>query len=159
VIRLRVNGIPAPQGSKRHVGNGRMVEMSKAVGPWREAVRAEAQRKLSMSAARTRYMPGGEGVAVFVTIVFVLPRPKGHYGTGRNAGIVKDSAPWRPATKPDVDKLARAVLDALTGTLLGDDAQVADLVASKVYASAEQPPGAIIELGPCEGKHWPKRED
>src|ERR1700676_3259288 len=37
-MKITVRGIPAPQGSKRHVGGGRMIEMSKAVGPWREAV-------------------------------------------------------------------------------------------------------------------------
>ena len=40
---FHITGItPAPQGSKRHVGNGRMVESSAKVKPWREAVRQEA---------------------------------------------------------------------------------------------------------------------
>ena len=39
-LRNEVLGTPAPQGSKRHVGGGRMVESSKLVGPWREAVKA-----------------------------------------------------------------------------------------------------------------------
>ena len=42
-VDLSVYGIdPAPQGSKRHIGKGRMVESSKRVGPWREAVRQSA---------------------------------------------------------------------------------------------------------------------
>lgn len=44
-------------------------------------------------------------------------------------------------TKPDLDKLARAVKDALTGVLWTDDSQVAQLVAEKVYADAD--------TGPC----------
>jgi hypothetical protein len=38
LLRVDVYGLPAPQGSKRHVGGGRMIEASKKVGPWREAV-------------------------------------------------------------------------------------------------------------------------
>ncbi|QDH92357.1 RusA-like resolvase [Gordonia phage Spooky] len=33
-----IPGIPAPQGSKRHVGNGILIESSKRVGPWRAVV-------------------------------------------------------------------------------------------------------------------------
>ena len=39
--KFTVHGLPAPQGSKRHVGKGVMVESSKYVKPWREAVKAE----------------------------------------------------------------------------------------------------------------------
>src|SRR5215472_3525905 len=101
VVHIRVNGRPAPQGSKRHVGNGRMIEMSKAVGPWREAVRAETQ------AAVTAPLDGAVGVSV----LFWLPRPRSHYRTGRHADVVKPTAPRRPTGRPDLDKLARAVLD------------------------------------------------
>lgn len=142
MIRLRVNGLPAPQGSKRHVGDGIMIEASKAVGPWREAVRAEAQR---LAAA-----PFGAHEPVAVTLVFYLPRPKGHYGTGRNAGQLRPGAPPRPAGKPDIDKLERAVLDGLTqGGVLADDAQVVDVIKSKLYASDKFPPGCYVEAETC----------
>ena len=38
--RVFIPGVPAPQGSKRHVGGGRLVESSKKVKPWRRAVNA-----------------------------------------------------------------------------------------------------------------------
>lgn len=126
---ILVHGIPAPQGSKRHVGNGRMIESSKAVGPWREAVRAETQREMQ-----------GNGIPpypgpVYVQATFYLPRPKGHYGTGKNAGIVRPSAPRYVSGKPDLDKLARALLDGLTeGGAWQDDAQVVVLEVEKMYA-------------------------
>ena len=104
MITIEVRGLPAPQGSKRHVGRGVMVESSKAVGPWREAVRAETQRHVSK--------PFGGPVRVDVT--FFLPRPKGHYGSGRFAGEIKKSAPLHPSGRPDLDKLLRALLDGLT---------------------------------------------
>ena len=123
-----VSGTPAPQGSKRHVGGGRMVESSKAVGPWREAVRAETQRTVH----------GCPPIAgpVNVAVTFYVKRPAGHYGTGRNASTIKLSAPRRPSVKPDLDKLARAVLDGLTeGGAFGDDAQVVGLIAAKWYGT------------------------
>lgn len=141
MIRFRVNGIPAPQGSKRHVGNGRMVESSKAVGPWREAVRAEAQR------VSWHDIPGS-GDPVQVTIMFLLPRPNGHYSTAKGKrNMVKPSAPKLPATRPDLDKLERAVLDGLVmGGVMADDSSVVSLTARKVYASNGEAPGAIIEV-------------
>ncbi len=59
-----------------------------------------------------------------LTLVFVRVRPKGHYGTGRNADKLKPSAPEFPTTRPDTLKLGRAVEDALTGILWKDDSQV-----------------------------------
>ena len=41
--RATVNGLPAPQGSHKHVGGGRMVESSKKVKPWRQDVKAAAE--------------------------------------------------------------------------------------------------------------------
>jgi crossover junction endodeoxyribonuclease RusA len=53
-VIIVVRGIPAPQGSKRHVGGGRMIESSRAVGPWREAVRAETQRVMTITGPAKR---------------------------------------------------------------------------------------------------------
>ena len=78
---------------------------------------------------------------------FRLPRPKGHYGTGRNAGLLKPSAPWYPAGRPDLDKLLRSTLDALgEAGIWGDDAQVVTIAASKHYTSDYEPPGATIRV-------------
>lgn len=68
-----------------------------------------------------------------VVLVFYIDRPKGHYGTGRNADKLKPSAPEFPAKKPDVLKLARAIEDALTGVLWRDDAQIVDEVLCKRF--------------------------
>jgi Holliday junction resolvase RusA-like endonuclease len=47
-----------------------------------------------------------------------------------------------PTTKPDLDKLARAVLDALTGVYYLDDAQVVSLDLQKAYTHGA--PGVYI---------------
>jgi hypothetical protein len=59
-----------------------------------------------------------------VVFVFVRARPKAHYGTGKNAALLKDSAPAWPTGAPDALKLARAAEDALTGIVWVDDARI-----------------------------------
>lgn len=119
-----MRGIPAAQGSKRHVGGGRMIESSRAVGPWREAVRAETQRAVA----------GPFDGPLQVQLHFWLPRPK---------SLAKTVI--HPAKRPDIDKLARAVLDGLTaGGAWKDDAQVVQLAARKDYANGERLPGCEI---------------
>jgi Holliday junction resolvase RusA-like endonuclease len=49
------------------------------------------------------------------------------------AGDPKDGAPRFKVSWPDIDKLERAMLDALTGVAYADDAQVARVVKEKVY--------------------------
>lgn len=137
-----VTGSPAPQGSKTRGANGGMFESSRKVGPWREAVRAETQRNITESFTG----------AVRVTLVFRQERPKGHYRTGKFAGQLRDAAPAHPASKPDVDKLARAVLDGLTdGGAWKDDGQVVYLTAVKKYA---HPAGCLITIGEMEEGNW-----
>lgn len=129
-LEIFVPGKPAAQGSKRHVGNGRLIEQSKAVGPWRERV--------AYSAAQQR---GGEIIArdvpLRVLLNFVMPRP---------ASCPKRSTP--PAVKrPDTDKMIRAVFDALSGVTWTDDSQVVQVSASKRLAAVDETPGCHIRVG------------
>lgn len=126
---------PAPQGSKRHVGGGRMVESSAKVRPWREAVRQEA---LATGLAIITSAP------IFLCLTFRFARPKGHHNS---KGQLKPSAPIDHITRPDLDKLCRSTLDALTGVLFHDDSQVAFLVASKCYCAPGDP---ATELEGCQ---------
>lgn len=70
-------------------------------------------------------------------LTFVRARPRSHYGSGRNAAVVKPSAPAFPITKPDSTKLTRGVEDALTGVIWGDDAQIVSQHVHKVYGAPE----------------------
>ena len=136
-IDVTVAGIPAPQGSKRHLGNGRLVESSKRVKPWRAAVET-ATRALGRS------IPG----PVEIGVIFYLPRPLGHYGTGRNAATLRPAAPTWPTSRAhgDLDKLCRSTLDALvTGGAIDDDDCVVELSASKLYADTHHA-GATITI-------------
>lgn len=82
---------------------------------------------------------------VAVDVRFFLPRPKSHFGTGRNATKLKDCAPDFHVKKPDVDKLVRAVLDSLSGVVYSDDCQVVDLTTSKRFEVKDS--GVLISVG------------
>ena len=97
-------GRPAPQGSKRHVGNGIMVEQSTHLKPWREAVKAAAPPGPCLDGPLAAVM------------VFTMPRPK----SARKADVT-------PCRTPDLSKLIRSTEDACTDAgLWADDARVAE---------------------------------
>lgn len=144
-LAFHVYGTPAPQGSKRHVGNGVMVESSAKVRPWRQDVKyAALAAHPAACSSDGKHFPKGTPVAVSVR--FYLARPKSHYRTGANAHLLRDAAPKRPATKPDLDKLARSTLDALgEAGIFHDDSQVSRLAVTKFYADHE-PAGAWVSI-------------
>lgn len=138
-LEFHVDGLPAPQGSKRHVGGGRMVESSKKVKPWRQDVVTAARAAIDMAVTFETFTG-----PVRVRVVFYLPRPKSHYRSGANAHLLKASAPPYVAVKPDVDKLLRSTFDALsTAGVWRDDNQAVIVHTEKVYADR---PGARLEI-------------
>jgi crossover junction endodeoxyribonuclease RusA len=115
VIEITVYGTPAPQGSKRFVGvkggHGIMIESSKSVKPWREAVKWAA-----IESGRRVDGP------VRVTMVFTMPRPKAARKRSHHA------------TTPDLSKLIRSTEDSLTDAgVWEDDSRVYSIEASKWY--------------------------
>lgn len=132
MIGIIVNGTPAPQGSKRHVGGGIMIESSKLVAPWREAVKWATLKAMHAHGIGRIIGP------VKVEITFSLCRPK-------------NAAKRRyPANKPDIDKLLRSTFDALSDAgIWEDDSRVVDQASRKVFVAgpdlhALPTPGAVI---------------
>ena len=166
-----VLGDPVQQGDMKCYGGNGGHKLSHSnhtdLKPWRELVRAAAVKWVKERADIHQPLD--------VTITWSLERPAGHWGTGRNKDTLKPSAPLWPATDLDVDKLARAVLDALTvprkqpdvDALYANDSVVCDLYARKRYASmrgqTQLPPGVGLGLEdvlPCPGvvvRIYPKR--
>ena len=103
-----VRGKPAPQGSKISFRNGYMKEASSFLMPWRNQI---------VSACIEQKINNGEIIEqpVEIFIDFLFHRPQVHYGTGRNEGSLKPSAPQYPTTRTtgDIDKLCRSTLDVL----------------------------------------------
>jgi Holliday junction resolvase RusA-like endonuclease len=102
-------------------------QQGEALAAWRGAVRIAAR---------------GEGIdpsplAIRLSIRFGMPRPKDHLELRGGRYVVKMQHYYdRPAVAPDIDKLIRAVADALTGTAYRDDSQIVEVLASKVYADS-----------------------
>ena len=142
-LMFRIKGVPGAQGSKMITRWGSMRESSQKVGPWRAAVMWQTENEYQLP-------PIIDPVCVDITFFFA--RPKGHYGTGKNADKLKPSAPEHCTSSAhgDIDKLCRSTLDGLAvrsgGNVLKDDSQVVGLTCRKRYASAEESPGALVSL-------------
>lgn len=154
-LTINVVGLPAPQGSKRgfynkNIGRVQMVESSKKVAPWRQDVVAAALNAIAELDGPWSAPTG----PVEIDITFYLPRIKAHYRTGNRAHELRPNAPHHVDKKPDIDKLARSTLDALTTAgVLRDDAQVARLCAEKRYAGDHIDPAAarLFPSNPATG--------
>lgn len=111
-----------------------MIEMSKAVAPWRESI------KWTCLAKKVTRMDG----PLAVEITFTMKKP----------GTAPKSRKTWPVKRPDLDKLVRSTLDGLgEGGVWGDDSQVVELIARKVYPDSWHPqsmrvPGAHITIWP-----------
>ena len=128
-------GIPTPEGSHKYVGHrgGRPVVAhdNPRLAAWRTLVARDAR-----NAARAAGWDAPHDGPVAVQAHFYLPRPKRpHFA---------DHA----ATKPDLDKLARAVGDALAahGGPLAEDSRIVTWVLTKRWASDGQPPGVHVSV-------------
>ena len=130
-LKFVVLGVPVPQGSKRaYVVGSRAVVVDtnkEALRPWRAAVQHAGEIALA----------GRQGItdAACVHLEFHMPRPK-------------TVTRLRPSTKPDIDKLTRALLDGLTDSgVLRDDALVVSLRVEEWYADDE--PYAAVKVTKC----------
>jgi Holliday junction resolvase RusA-like endonuclease len=147
VIGFDVLGTPAPKGSNRAIlrgGQARFVPggsptNQRALKSWDVAVREAARDSVAVQVfdGGTPDRPAFVDQALAVEITFWLTRPGGHWAkpTKKNPSPgLKPSAPSMPAVKPDVDKLARATCDSLSGIVFDDDARIVELLVRKVYA-------------------------
>lgn len=133
-----VNGSPVPQGSKTgYVRNGRavLVEANKKLPVWRKTVKFAALEAINQKPWVMLNQP------VKLVVNFYLPRPK------------DPKHKQYPGSKPDLDKLVRAVSDALTEAgVWKDDSLVVELFATKAWANHDfhdQPePGCFIHISP-----------
>lgn len=141
-LKFRVAGIPVPQGSMSgYVRGGHVAitdQKTKKLKPWREAIRQDALR-----VAGQAWQPL-EG-PVRVHLEFALPKPSSAPKTRRTWPVKSRSG--------DIDKLTRAVFDALTDAgIWRDDSQVTDLFARKDFVGRGQvSPGVVITIDQYPG--------
>ena len=142
-LEFRVRGLPAPQGSKTLTRYGALMESSKKVKPWRQDI---------IHAALEAYAGNPFNEPVSVSIEFIFPRPKSHYGTGKNSETIKPKAPLfcTSKTNGDIDKVCRSTFDALSvssgGSVIMDDSLVVSVKALKRYAARYELAGANINV-------------
>ena len=141
-FHLTVFGDAQPAGSKRgfkhpHTGQVIVTDANPKSKTWKGQVAQAAGEHY-----RGELLDG----PLLVAFTFYRPRPRSHYGTGRNSERIKDSSPAYPATRPDVLKLARGVEDALAGIVYSDDARIVTELLKKRWGSPARVEIEIKEL-------------
>lgn len=117
-----VLGQPIPQGSMRHVGGGRIVSKNPKLKKWREQVAKVVTDQVGS--------PQHEG-PISVTALFQVQKPQ-------------SAKREYPTVPPDLDKLQRAIGDALSidAAYIKDDAQIVEWHVTKQYGQ----PSVIIRI-------------
>lgn len=134
---LFIPGIPASKGSYRPITGRsrttgkpvtRLIPMDKKERPWRDHVRD------TILSHRAPTIPHNSYITVETT--FYLPRPK----------TIPPHKRKHPTVKPDIDKLQRALYDAITEThIWHDDCQITDVTSRKRYAD-NNTPGVFLTI-------------
>jgi len=136
-----VEGKPHPQGSKTPVFRGGKIILieGKGSGPqlhkqWRAAVSDATDAYMLKNGMQE--IPG----IVRVELRFKIEKPKSKHRRLRAVSV-----------RPDIDKLARAVLDGITALrdttgIIPDDSHVVQLYAEKFYALPGEPSGVQIDI-------------
>jgi Holliday junction resolvase RusA-like endonuclease len=144
-LRFFAAGKPEPQGSSKgfvvtdkRTGRPRAIITSDnaKLRPWRASVQYGAQLALEEAGLFGQLVE----TSVFVDARFTLPTPKWAEAKLRKGTAVAC------VTRPDLDKLARALLDALTGLVFADDSQVVGLHVRKAYAQPGAQPGVQVVI-------------
>lgn len=148
IVAFHVPGRPRPQGSKRHIGNGVMIESSRHMKPWRSDVRETAHMAMHQTG---RDLPTPAPVSLVVWFTFT--RPKSHLTTKGGLNAVGRRTPY-PMGVGDIDKLVRAICDAMTGAVWHDDRQVIRVEASKQYGDAAGAEIAVWDATPLDDPEW-----
>ncbi len=120
MIIFSVDGQPVPQGSMKVINGHVIHSRGSALAAWRSSIALEARKAGAF--------PSREPIVLDITFRLLRPR------------TVKRKEPTVP---PDLDKLVRAVLDALTAIAYLDDSQVTEIYARKIYTDM---PGAHVEI-------------
>lgn len=140
IKRIYIPGIPDVKMRPRATKNGRMYD------PNEQAKEASIQKA---------QISGDQAVftgALQVSFTFVFPRPKNHFGTGKNAGILKKAAPEYCCNQKDLDNMEKFYADSFNCIAYEDDRQIVRTSALKRWAVEEEMPGVLMEIKALEGK-------
>ena len=83
--------------------------------------------------------------ALWLELIFNMPRPKSHYRTGKNSHLLKSNAPVMHTKKPDLDNLVKFVCDSIDKKFYLDDSQITRIQAVKLYSEEPSTEITIME--------------
>lgn len=144
LLTFTVYGVALPKGNHRAITPRGMefpviTESNRNVKSWQQLVSEGASHALQQLPESDRVLLAN---GVRLTIAFYMPRPKKH----RKRGVFVPHC-----VKPDIDKLTRGVLDALTHVAYHDDKQVTEIVVGKYYADVDGAAHANVRVEPAPG--------
>ncbi len=119
MIEFTVKGDPKPQPRARAF----LRPGAKHAGVYNPPL-AEAWKLLVYGAAKAHVPVTPMNGPIALTLRFTFERPASHYGTGRNAGKLKPSAPPDHLNVPDLDNLEKAIKDLMTNMRMWVDDRV-----------------------------------
>jgi Holliday junction resolvase RusA-like endonuclease len=124
IIEFYIFGVPVPEGRARFTKTGRAYTPAKTRA-WKQLV-----RKAGVGATLTAGMFGPLSGALRMSLDFTLPIPP---SWSKRKQDQASGQFIRPIGKPDVDNLAKAVMDGCNEVLYFDDAQIVALSIRKRY--------------------------
>lgn len=147
-ISFTVLGRPQPQGSmKGFVLPGKGGAKPRAILTSDNTKMKPYRQQVGWAALDARAKAGHAGlfaekqVAVGVEFKFYFEKPP---------SISKKRV--HISVKPDIDKICRSTIDAMTGVMFADDAQIIQLIASKNYGLPERAEITVTNLGSTESR-------
>ena len=133
-LTCEIQGTPKPQGS--------MMTSATSAALWYPE-KTKLHRNYVIDALRGWWEYEPATMPIQLDLLFRMPRPAWHFGTGRNAGVLKASSPAQHTQTPDLDKLVRLVGDALVGAgVIHDDSQIHTIHADKVWLATDASVGS-----------------
>ena len=132
-VTFTIDGLPVPKGRPKFSSRGGFARVytPKKTADYEAQVKAAAEQAMMREPLET---------PVSVYLYFRLPIPQSYSKTAREGCL---SGFKRHTKRPDLDNLAKSVLDALNEVAWADDSQIVSLHVTKVYASA---PGVDVHI-------------
>ena len=137
-IEIIHNGVPKPLKRHRSTRTGRMYDPS-----------AKDKNQLGLQIAKYKPKKALKG-EIMIRLLFVMPRPKSHYRTGKFKHMLKykyEKVYYHTYT-PDLDNLVKFICDTIQGNnrIILDDSQICRLQAEKVYGETPRTEVIIQEI-------------
>lgn len=138
-----VEGDPVAQPRVKAARRGNFIHIytPPTADAWKKLVGLRAKEAVKLSKWKHDGSPLG------LRLLFWMPRPKSHFRTGKFWSILRDDAPKQHTSKPDIDNLQKAVMDAMTDAgIYSDDCLIFQTEALKAWAGDGFKAGCHITL-------------